>query len=430
MTPISLILIIILGSLVLSLPRHHALKPLLIAITLLPAGMVLVVGPLHFYGIRIFVFLGMVRVLLKHEYTGNQINSIDKYFILWTAVMLVNGLLVKRYDQTIITRLGEVYDATGIYFLMRFLIKSEKDIYAVIKALSIIMLVVCLFMIYERTVKFNLFSLLGGSFSSVLIRDGRIRCRGPFAHSILAGTVAASVSSWFLISFCNKKVNVKYAYIGMISSFTIVVLSASSGPIMTLIFAVVAFAFWPMKNNMRAVRYALFASIIVLNFLMKAPLWFLIARIDLTGSSTGWHRAELIDSAIRHFNEWWLIGTPVTRHWMPTGVSWSPYQTDITNMYIKNGIYGGFLGMLLFILIISSGYKLVGKSLKNISGNSLSKKVLIWAFSASLFAHTGTFFSITYFDQSIMYFYLTLAMIGAAGEYFTNTKTELTLNIL
>jgi len=31
-------------------------------------------------------------------------------------------------------------------------------------------------------------------------------------------------------------------------------------------------------------------------------------KIDLTGSSTGWHRAELIDSALRHFNEWWLVG--------------------------------------------------------------------------------------------------------------------------
>ena len=80
---------------------------------------------------------------------------------------------------------------------------------------------------------------------------------------------------------------------------------------------------------------------ILLDLVMKAPAYYIIARADIIGGSTGWHRAALIDSAIRHLNEWWLIGTDYTRNWMVTGVSWSADNTDITNHYLYLGVLGG-----------------------------------------------------------------------------------------
>ena len=48
---------------------------------------------------------------------------------------------------------------------------------------------------------------------------------------------------------------------------------------------------------------------------MKAPVWALIARVDLTGSSSSYQRYQLVDMTIRHFGAWWLIGTPDYVNW-------------------------------------------------------------------------------------------------------------------
>ncbi len=71
---------------------------------------------------------------------------------------------------------------------------------------------------------------------------------------------------------------------------------------------------------MRAIRWGIVVILLALHAVMKAPVWFLISRLsELTGGS-GWYRSALIDAFIRHFDEWWLIGTGYTAHWMPTGL--------------------------------------------------------------------------------------------------------------
>ena len=103
---------------------------------------------------------------------------------------------------------------------------------------------------------------------------------------------------------------------------------------------------------MRLIRWSLVGAMITLNVAMNAPIYYLLARIDFTGSSTSYYRAALIDSAFKHLNEWWLGGTDYTRHWMPTGALWNEDQADITNHYIKMGVVGGLPLMLLFIGVL------------------------------------------------------------------------------
>jgi hypothetical protein len=160
---------------------------------------------------------------------------------------------------------------------------------------------------------------------------------------------------------------------------------------------------------------------------MKAPAYYLLARIDITGSSTSWHRAELINAALQHFSEWALIGTDYTRHWMAYGVPWSANHIDITNYYITMGVYGGLALMLLFIAVIWKAFSYVGQHTpheipvtqgkhlphgKNSSAGA-SPNFLMWVLGSSLFAHAATLMSVSYFDQSVLFLYLTLAAIGA-----------------
>jgi hypothetical protein len=147
---------------------------------------------------------------------------------------------------------------------------------------------------------------------------------------------------------------------------------------------------------------------------MKAPAYYLMGRVPLVPGSTGWHRARLIESAISHLSEWWVAGTDYTRHWMPSGVSWSPDHADITNHYIMMGIWGGLPLMLMFIIIIAKGFSYVGQILRTISDERLNTRFIIWALGASLFANAATMISVSYFDQSFLFLYLTIASIGSA----------------
>ena len=123
-----------------------------------------------------------------------------------------------------------------------------------------------------------------------------------------------------------------------------------------------------------------------------------------TGGSTGWHRYLLVDGAIRHFNEWWLIGTASTAHWRGR-------MFDITNQYVAEGVGGGILTLVLFVAIISLAFQRVGRQVRLVRGDS-RKTALVWAIGVALFTHAICFIAVTYFGQIILAWYLVLGMIG------------------
>lgn len=174
---------------------------------------------------------------------------------------------------------------------------------------------------------------------------------------------------------------------------------------------------WRYRHRMRLLRWMAVLGYFTLALVMKAPVYYLIARIDISGGSTGWHRARLIESAFEHLDEWWLAGTDYTRHWMPTGVSWSPNHADITNQYLKFGVVGGLPLMLLFIAILSLGFSFVGQALQRASHLPRETQFVIWALGASLAAHAATCISVSFFDQSFVFLYLTLAAISTVYSF-------------
>ena len=107
---------------------------------------------------------------------------------------------------------------------------------------------------------------------------------------------------------------------------------------------------------------------------MKAPVWYLMARIDLVGGSTGWHRAYLIDQALMHLSEWWIAGTDYTRDWMPYGVSWSPDHSDITNHYILLGVTGGIALIAAHVAVLTLAFKGVGRTLDQHRGAAVGER--------------------------------------------------------
>ena len=336
--------------------------------------------------------------------------TLDKLMIAWGIWAIFSSFFHKDPAGTLVGQLGLVYDGWGLYFLLRIFIEDMESLWILGRIVIIILIPIAVEMAMETLSGRNSFSIFGGVGALCEIRGGKIRAQGPFSHSILAGTVGGICLPLALVMW---RKNRALSIVGLLTTTCIVICSRSSGPIMTCFFGVLGLSLWFAREKMRLIRWAGLLVILLLNLVMNTPVYYLLAKIDLTGNSTGFHRAALIDAAIRHFSDWWFAGTDYTRDWMPTGVPWSKDHTDITNYYIKMGVLGGFPLMVLFISQLVAGFVAVGKALRQNEEESLDKRLLIWTLGAILFAHAATMISVSYFDQSVVFLYLVLAAIGS-----------------
>jgi hypothetical protein len=398
------------GLFLLRAPMRWAPLPLLIGASYMTLGQNIQLGPFHFSVIRMLVAVGVLRVITKRERAIGGWIVLDRLIVAFAVCAICSSFFHKDIGAALINRLGLAYDCLGIYFLLRVFIRDSDSIFMLGRIVIIALIPIAIEMASETVTGKDAFSFLGGVPDASEIRGGKVRAQGPFAHSILAGTVGAVCVPLTVLFWQRRR---KLALIGLLTTATIVGASRSSGPIMTTLVALACLALWKWRSHMRMIRWGAVAAIVALNFLMNAPVYYLLARIDLTGSSTSWYRAALVQSAFNHLDEWWLGGTDYTRHWMVTGAAWNEDQSDITNHYIKMGIFGGLPLMLLFIGVIVAGFVLVGRTLRLNETAPADRRFLVWALGSILFGHAATMISVSYFDQSIVFFYLVLAAIGS-----------------
>ena len=392
------------------LPRHWAGLPLLVGACYMTLGQGIEIGPFSFTIIRMLVLAGFVRVIVRRERIAGGMQRLDWLMIVWALWALLSSAFHKEPNAALINRLGLVFNTCGIYFLVRVFCQNLEDLLRLLRITAILLLPVAIEMVSEKVTGTNQFAIFGGVSEISAVREGRIRAQGPFAHPILAGTVGAVCLPLMGGLWREHR---KSAILGIGACVIMIVASASSGPLLSGMAGIGALFMWHYRHRMRLVRWAAVLGYIALDIVMKAPAYYLIARVDVIGGSTGWHRAALIETAIRHINEWWLAGTDYTRHWMPTGVSWSPDHTDITNHYLTMGVLGGLPLMILFILILAKGFSYVGQSRQWASEKEPSFEFFFWTLGAALFAQAATMISVSYFDQSFLFLYLTLGVIGS-----------------
>ena len=395
---------------ILSLPRNWAPLPLLIGACYMTNAQSINIGPFHFTLLRLLLLLGFIRARLRGERLPGGLKGLDRIILLWGAWLLCSSVFHDPFDEALVFRLGVCYNVLGVYFVIRIFCRNTDDLIQILKIIAVILLPVAIEMIHEKLTGRNLFGVLGGVPMEVAIRDGKLRAQGPFGHPILAGTVGALCVPLMIGLWREHRTIAK---IGLLGCMGMVVASASSGPLMTVAFGILALCLWRNRRVIPAVRIGAVIFYVLCNVIMTRPAYYLLEKIDLTGSSSGYHRAAIIEAAVSHFDEWWVGGTDYTRHWMPYGVSWSPNHADITNHYLLYAVDGGLPLMLIFILAIWLGFRYVRQALEFGTSAPPAEQFLIWSTGASLFAHATTMISVAYFDQSVLFLYLNLAIIAS-----------------
>jgi hypothetical protein len=421
--PLGLVAIIVLGIAMLIVSRRWAVLPITITACFIAAAQRIVIFGGDFSLLRIIVLFGWARLLLWNEFNGFKWKTVDTFMILWAISGTMAQTLLEGTVAAFINRMGVSYDAVGMYFLFRCLIRNWQDVDYVLRGFILVSIPLAVAFAVEHATGHNAFAFFGGVPAITVIRDGKLRCQGAFSHPILAGCFWASIIPLFAARFIAVPAKRFWTVIGMGCAALVVLFCASSTPVMAILFGVVGACFFSLRYRMRVVRWGLLLILVALHIVMKAPVWHLISRVDIFSGSTGWHRFQVIDQAVIHFNEWWMLGTLSTRNWSAV------HAGDITNQFVLEGVRGGVVTLILLITIISLSFRTIGR-LWRIAGNDRYHLLMSWALGVSLFVHIMSFFAVSYFGQIIMIWYLLLAIIASLdpGPIFYNlqkTRDEL-----
>jgi hypothetical protein len=417
--PLVLVVMLLAILLYFVLPRKYVLIPVIFTTFLIPMGQQFLVGGVHLFVARILILAAFIRAMMakvpgqKSKLAGGW-NSIDTAFTWYVVVSAVTGLMQYPDVGMLVNQIGYLWDFLLGYLLLRALIQDKNDTFLTIKCFAMVMVILAVGMMIEQSNMVNIFGLLGGVNAIPEVREGKIRSQAAFQHALTAGTFAATALPLFFLLWKNAKAKA-FAAIGLAAATIMTFTTQTSTSLITFGAAIVGVLFWPARKKMKFVRSGLLGMLIALHMVMKAPVWFLIARVDLTGSSSSYQRAELIDQFVNHFSSWWLMGTKDAATW-----GWDMW--DAQNMYVSVGEAGGLAALIFFILVISRSFARIGDARKQ--AGTRKEEWLFWFLGAAVFANVVAFFGVNYFDQSRMAWFSLISMICACTIQSTSPSTE------
>jgi hypothetical protein len=416
-SPIAFAIIILAGLMLLLVARRKAIAPFFLAAILIPYDQVLVIGPMHFPMLRVLVLFGLFRVARAKFGQGEEIfkggtNGLDIAFLILAIFQAIDGILLWQQSGEIVYQFGQLLTAFGVYLTLRYLIQDDADIIALLRVWAVVALILAGIMICEQvTAKNPLYMAIGGARAAlaenVLDRDGKLRSTGSFAHPILAGTFGGiSLPLFFALMWKDKK-SQKLGIAAICACIAIALSASSSTSLLGLVAGIISLCLWPIRRNMRTLRWGIVATLVAGQLYMTSPVWHIISDIDFTGSSSSYHRYQLVDMCIRHFTSWALVGAKDFGTW-----GWDMW--DLSDQYVAVADTSGLIPLVALISMLVMGFKYLGRMRAYVEERTdKAKELFIWALSASLFANLVAFLGISYFDQTIVAWYALLAMISA-----------------
>jgi len=420
--PLVLCAMLAAGALILLLPRRQVIVPLLAASLFIPFDQVVLIGPLHWTMLRVLVLLGWVRVLAgalsSQRLLDSGLNAVDKMLILWAGISAFNIVLLWHSSAALINQLGALYNAFGIYFLLRFLIRDEEDAQRAIRTLTALGVAVAGIMLLEQAGGERLYAALGSgpqeSGKALWERLGALRAVAGFGNPVSAGVFGATLMPLSLALWWKDHKSAAAA--GFCAASVIVICSLSSTPVLAYTAALLGLCLWPLRRHLRLLRWSAVAALLGLQLVMNAPVWALIQRASVIGGSSGYHRYILVDRFFRHFGDWWLLGAR-------NAGDWGYLSYDIANQYVGIGESAGLVPFVLFIAIIVYAFKYLGRA-RQLAADVADRRFL-WAIGCALLANVVAFFGLSYFDQLIVVWYALLAITSAVAVPSPHSATAI-----
>lgn len=420
--PLALLMIIVFGSYVLYANYDQVFLSIFFILIFLPFGEKIYIGSIDMPFIRIIILLIWIKIILCNSTVNFKMKDVDYFFLLYASSRVFFYCITVPGTSALVYQLGKAFDEIGVFFAFRIIILDFDSIKNIPKILFSLSIPLLFFFLLEKHSGYNIFSIFGGVPEFTMAREGKLRVQGAFSHPILAGTFWALLTPFMgqYIFSLNKKEK-WFGILGIIIFLLLIVQTASSTPYMVFAAGVFSFILYKWRFKLKELKYLIIGGCILFVIVFQKPPYALIAQIDITGGSTGWHRYAIIQNAFLHISDWAFAGMGT----VSTEI-WGPGLWDITNQFIIIAIEGGIVPLSLYIIVIYKSFSSLSLGLKKMK--VFPEKVReLWSIWVMLFMHIVAMMVISYFGQLNLIFILTLAIAISAGDSGRN-NTELILS--
>jgi len=396
----SVLLAIVLCFILIASPRRFFLFPFIMAACFVPMNQQIEILSFNFGVLRLLIITGILKLTIFEKKRVIQWNLFDKLILIWAVVGSMVYIAQQANLSAVINRSGVMFDTLGMYWLFRHVLHGWEDVSRAVKFFALFAIITAPLIALEKFHESSFFSVFGPTLGQ--FHRGRYRAAGPFSHYITMGCFWASLLPLFYAQF-KAGTNKLLFFTAIVFSLSNIYYSASTTPIMTVLAIIIFWNFYNYRMHGKIIFTVICLVLFLLHLIMKQPVWHLMARANIFGGSTGYHRYFLFDNFVNHVSEWFLLGTKSTSHW-----GWS--QFDITNQFVLEGVRGGIITLLIFIIIIYFAVKIPC----NLSLGPVTHEVkwVSWGICVTMLGQFVTFWGVAYFGQINMLLYFFFALVG------------------
>jgi hypothetical protein len=407
MNELTAFILLVFAAVVVILPRQYIVATIVMAACFVPTDQRFIIADLDLTLLRILLGVAVLRLMAKSELVRVQWTGFDMLVLAWALCGAVVYSLQWLTQKAVLNRCGVLVDVLGMYWLFRQTIRSWADIRLAAVAFAVAAIALVPLVAWEWMTRSDPFNAIGHI--TPLFRGQDYRCSAAFPHSIMLGVFWAAIVPLFLSFIMIGRDRILF-WLAIASAVFIVSATASSTPLVTLFIGVGAMVCYKWRRFAPTLALVAIGLLVALHFAMKAPVWHLLARINVVQGSTGWYRFYLIDRAIAHFGEWASMGCRDTE-------SWGRGLGDLTNQYVLEGVRGGVVTLALFVGMLAAGASRLLKI--SLHEPHTQKQLVICAVLAMLLTHCAAFGGVSYFGQIAVEWQIVLAMIGLLCEWQT-----------
>ena len=126
--PLAALAIVLLGLLIMVLPRRSAILPFLFLVTFIPSSQRIAIATLDFSLLRILVICGLLRIFARGEHRDTRWGKIDKFVLGWAIAQALAFVALRHNAGAVIQICGKMLEHLGMYFCVRWKDITQKQV--------------------------------------------------------------------------------------------------------------------------------------------------------------------------------------------------------------------------------------------------------------------------------------------------------------
>ncbi|MBN1341531.1 MAG: O-antigen ligase family protein [Phycisphaerae bacterium] len=386
-----------------------------------PRNLTVQVEGVDFSAPRIVVLVLIARLLFEGAHRRIRWSKLD-WMVPLTLASFVCAAAIDQADavlRVLIYHGGEAFDTVLPYFAFRMSVRTREDYFRLLRGLLVVSAPLGLFAPYQTLTGHNPYDALtvyASWFASnpesnfAMSRSGFYRAWLSFPEPITFGVFFAMIVPLTMPLWLRSNPARWWALPAAGGAVVGLIASLSSGPYMTLVFAL---AFYAAYRYRRYWRHAVISAVVVcavVEFISNRRFYYVFVSRLSFNERNAYGRIWLIEEALTTgMTGHWLTGHGLVGRAGADSLEWENW--DLVNHYVLVLARYGLVGLIPFAATLVLAFARLRRAMALARDEETRK--LTWSVVASLAAMCFCIIGVGLFGQPLSFFYMLLAVAGS-----------------